>query len=114
MLAKLHRFHGSVSLRFVFKRGSVVRQPDVALKHIVNKKAKSYRVAVIVSKKVHKSAVKRNRIRRRIYSVVAEFDKKLDQPYDLVFFVYTDKILSLPPQELKRQITKLLSQAKII
>lgn len=113
MLTKKHRFHGSVSLRFVFKRGSVVRQPDLALKYILNKKSKDYRVAVIVSKKVHKSAVKRNRIRRRIYSAVSEYKSYLKEPYDLVFFVYQDKILLLPPQELKRQVAKLLKLANI-
>lgn len=113
MLSKLHRFHGSVSLRYVFKRGDVVRQPDIALKYTVNNRSKQYRVAVIVSKKVHKSAVKRNLIRRRIYSVVSEYQTYLNQPYDLVFFVYKDKILDLPHPELKRQIAKLLKQANI-
>ncbi len=113
MLSKKHRFHGSVSLRFVFKKGSAARQPDIALKYIVNKKSKSFRVAVIVSKKVHKSAVKRNRIRRRIYSAVSEFESYFNEPYDLVFFVYKDQILSLPHPELKRQISKLLKQANI-
>lgn len=111
MLAKLHRFHGSASLQFVLKRGKTARQPDIALRHTYNKKSKHARVAVIVSKKVHKSAVKRNRIRRRVYAV-ARMHVKFSQPIDYVFFVYKDTILILPQEELSRQVAKLVRVAE--
>ena len=114
MLTKTHRFHGSASLQFVLRRGKTFRQPDLALRCIHNKKSDQFRVAVIVSKKVHKSAVKRNRIRRRIFAGIQDYTQRINTPHDIVFLVYKDSLLSLPQEELKRQLTKLLTLAGVI
>ena len=65
MLGKLHRFHGYNALNLAHKQGQVVRGPAMSLKYMLNTRRQIYRVAVVVSKKVSKSAVTRNRIRRR-------------------------------------------------
>ena len=44
------------------------------------------RVAVVVSKKTAKTAVVRNRIRRRFYAALAHFLKDTDKGYLMVFY----------------------------
>lgn len=114
MLPKQHRFHGNKSLRFVMSRGRSVRTADMSLKSVHNKRAEQFRVAVVVSKKVSKSAVVRNRIRRRIYAAVADYRSQLDRPYDLVFFIYSNSVAELAYPELNQRVAKLLKQAEII
>jgi len=80
----------------------------------VNKNRNSYRLAVVVSKKVNKSAVARNRIRRRLYEAVRLIEEKISQPQDIAITVYHDRIAELPAPELNRLVTAQFKQANII
>lgn len=113
MITNAHRFHELGSLRFAYTKGKTVRSTDIGLRYIENTRRSTWRAAVVVSKKVHKSAVKRNKIRRRIYEVVRLAGIPETQTADLVFTVYTDAVLGMPPTELTAIIQKLLSQAGV-
>ena len=114
MIHATHRFHGRGSLRFVYQHGKTVRGPQLALKYVRNSRRRTYRVAVVVSRKVHKSAVVRNRIRRRIYEIVrAEFGQ-ITEPYDLVFTVFSDQLATVGQPELTAQIHARLQAARLI
>lgn len=112
MISTLHRFHGYGSLKYVYKNGKTVRGPILAVRYLYNSHRKRYRAAVVVSKKVHKSAVARNRIRRRIYEVLRLVDIK--EPYDLVVTVFHDQVAQLTPDELRTMIHSQLKQARIL
>ncbi len=71
------------------------------------------RVAVVVSKKVAKSAVSRNRIRRRIYEVVRRNFEDLPKKKDYIFVVFSDKVLSLSFKELERLLGELVEESKV-
>jgi ribonuclease P protein component len=114
MIAKEHRFHGLGSLRFVFSKGSAVREQYLMLKYSLHARRKSYRLSVVVSRKIHKSAVVRNRIRRRIYEQVRLRQAKITKPYDLVITAYSDQLAKLPAGDLERSVDSLLKKAKII
>lgn len=45
------------------------------------------RLGVVVSKKIDKRAVVRNRIRRLIYSIVEELHKDIKQGYDIIILI---------------------------
>jgi ribonuclease P protein component len=109
-----HRFHGYGSLRFVYRNGKTVRSPLASLKYVVNDRRKQYRLAVVVSKKVSKSAVTRNRIRRRLYEIVRRHEPHINAPYDLVVTVFSESLATLPPLEVERMVTAQLKQAKVI
>ncbi len=64
MISRKHRFHGYGSLKYVYKNGAAVRGPLFAIKFVENPKRDTYRLAVVISRKINKSAVARNRIRR--------------------------------------------------
>jgi len=114
MISSEHRFHGRTSLSFVYRRGYVVRDRSMVLRFALNPRRQSYRLAVIVSRKIHKSAVKRNRVRRRIYAIVQGYEDRITEPFDLILTVYSDQVIDLAPPELERSIVHLLTKAKIL
>lgn len=109
MIGRAHRFHGYGSLRYVYKNGKTVRGPLTTLKFTVNDRRDSYRLAVVVSKKVHKSAVVRNRIRRRVYEAFRRLAAE-DQGYDLVLTVFSERVATMAAGELDTVVREQLSQ----
>ncbi len=114
MVSREHRFHGLGSLRFVYGRGEVERGPMFLIKYARNSRRKTYRVAVVVSKKVSKSAVVRNRIRRRLYEIVRQQGEKIHEPLDIVITLHSDQVADMPADKLQAQLVKQLKNAKII
>ncbi len=114
MINQSHRFHGHGSLRYVYQQGKTVRGPLISTKYIENTRRTKYRLAVVVSKKVSKSAVTRNRIRRRLYEAVRTIEEPITSPYDMVMTVFHDKLADIPSDELRRMVRAQLRQAKII
>jgi ribonuclease P protein component len=104
MITSSHRFHGRSSLRFVYQRGQMTRSALLSLRSIRNPHQQSYRAAVVVSRKVSKSAVVRNRIRRRIYEIIRLSAVHFREPYDLVFTVYGEEIAHKSHASLKKLV----------
>jgi ribonuclease P protein component len=114
MLDRTHRFHGLGSLRFVYRQGEITRGQYGAIKYIRNPRRRTWRAAIVVSRKVHKSAVVRNRIRRRVYEVLRELAPQIQGPYDIVLIAYSDSIAAMPSAELRSTLAARLSDAGII
>jgi ribonuclease P protein component len=114
MISRVHRFHGYNSLNFVYKNGQTVRGPLFAIKYVQNPRRKEYRAAVVVSRKVHKSAVARNRIRRRLYAHLRELEGRINESYDIVITVFHGTLLDEQPKNLARQLKKQLEAAGIL
>lgn len=112
MLGRKNRFHGLGSLNYVYKTGKTVRGPMFSTKFAPNNKKQNFRFAVVVSKKVHKSAVKRNLIRRKIYGVARQF--KIVEPFDIVITIFSEKLLEQSAEQIKKDLEKQLKQAGII
>ena len=110
MLTRSHRFHGYNSLKSVYLRGKNIRAGSISLRYERRTPAKPYRVAVVVSRKVNKSAVVRNRIRRRIYEAVRHQADKVPAGYDLVFTVYEDNIAQLEPPKIFELVGSILEK----
>lgn len=113
MISRTHRFHGHGSLRYVYQHGQTIRGPLCALKYVKNDRRKSYRLAVVVSKKVHKSAVRRNRIRRRLYEAYRVLADGV-APYDMVVTVFHEQVADMPIEELRALVKAQLKQAAIL
>jgi ribonuclease P protein component len=110
MLTRSHRFHGYGSLRRAYSHGHTARGSLISLRFAPRVGGKSYRVAVVVSKKVHKSAVVRNRIRRRVYEQVRKYDD-IPKATDLIFTVFSEKVATIEPKELNTIVSELLKKA---
>jgi len=114
MIARSNRFHGYSSLSFVQRHGQTVRGPLLSLRYVLNDRRKSWRLAVVVSRKVSKSAVARNRIRRRIYEVVRLNEPNIVGPYDFVFVVFSPQLTDVESEKLATMIVELLRRAGVI
>ena len=71
------------------------------------------RMAVVVSKKVEKSAVGRNRIRRRIYEVLRINIDLIPKKRDYIFVVYDKKVAKIPFNELEKLVGDLVNESKV-
>lgn len=114
MISKSYRFHGLGSLRYVYRQGKTVRGSIISIKYVLDERRKSYRLAVVVSKKVSKSAVVRNRIRRRIIEVLRLEAENIKGPYDIVITVFDEKAATMPSSDLATSIKNLLTGAGVI
>lgn len=114
MVSKEHRFHGYNKLTTVYRKGQTSRSSLMSLKYYSNPRQTSYRLAVVVSRKVHKSAVVRNRIRRRIFELYRLHAPAFTAPYDMIVTVYSDQIADTPASDLRTMIDRQLQQAGIV
>lgn len=111
MIPFSYRFHGHNSLRYVYKNGQAFRNHFATLKITTNKQRKRSRIAVVVGKKVLKSAVGRNRIRRRIYEYIRQQIPRFADNFDIVLVVSSSEFVSMPGNDLIDQIEGLLTQS---
>jgi ribonuclease P protein component len=109
MLAKKYRFHSRGGVRYTYRHGKSIRQPKISLTYNRNSRNRQ-RFAVVVSKKVSKSAVIRNRIRRRVYEAIRAELPDLTTPNDHIFTIYVKEIKDIEFVELQSLIQNLLAQ----
>lgn len=113
MISYKNRFHGHGALRYVSKNGTSVRSQYVTIKYLKNPRRKESRLGVVVSKKVLKGAVGRNRIRRRVYEQLRLQLPSLQPGFDIVCFIASSQIRTLPTRELEEIITAAIQEAGI-
>ena len=114
MIHSTHRFHGRSSLRFVYQHGRQVRGELLSMRIVRNGRQNSWRAAVVVSRKVSKSAVVRNRIRRRIFELLRRNANRIAGPYDIVCTVYAESVATLSADDLQRIIVGQLEKAAVL
>lgn len=112
MLNKKYRFHSRGGVKYTYSHGKTIRTPKLSL--VYNDNSRGFqRFAVVVSKKVEKTAVGRNRIRRRVYEAIrAEFNNA-PKKRDCIFVVYSKDIAAMDFTELRSLINSLFSQSMI-
>lgn len=112
MLSKKYRFHSRGGVRYVYQKGKTVRTTKMSLVFVPNTKGFT-RVAVVVSKKVEKTAVGRNRIRRRVYEVIRKNFDLVPQKTDYVFVIFSRDVLTMPFNELEKALGELVEKSKV-
>ena len=121
MISRGYRFfQDRRALRYLFSRGrylSLARDLPVRVRVVANSR-NHWRLAVIVSKKVNKRAVVRNRIRRRLYHLAKQ--ELALEPLDIAIIVIKDDLAGLPADQLRTltrpvwdQIRQYQSQTKV-
>ena len=113
MLSKKYRFHSRGGVRYTYQNGKTIRGSKISLVFANNSRNKQ-RYAVVVSKKVLKSAVGRNRIRRRVYEVIRMELPKIEKPVDCIFIIYSKEILDMDFKVIQKTIRDLLKEASIL
>lgn len=114
MLNQHYRFHSRGGVRYTYQHGKTIRSAKISLVHAENSRGRE-RYAVVVSKKVAKSAVIRNRIRRRVYEAIrlVKKEQNLKLKKDNIFIVFAKDIETMPFSDLKALISSLLKQSMI-
>lgn len=113
MLSSKNRFHGPNSLRFVYRNGKTTHSTICKLKYSPNPRQKDSRFAIVVSKKVHKSAVGRNRIRRRFYEAIRAQIPKIRPGMDAVLIIISGEALAMPYQDIELLVEQLFREADL-
>lgn len=113
MLSQHLRFHGYNSLRYLYRNGEAIRSQLFTMKFIHNPRRQHSRVAVVVSKKVLKKAVGRNRIRRRVYEILRHELPLIKGSYDIVCIVSSPEVREMEFEALRGQIKEMLSDANL-
>ena len=112
MLNKKYRFHSRGGVRYVYQNGKTVRKPKMSLVFMDNERGFT-RIAVVVSKKVEKSAVGRNKIRRRIYEILRLNLDDIPKKRDYIFTVFSKDLMKMPFNEIEKLLGELVSEANI-
>jgi ribonuclease P protein component len=83
----------------------------MSLKYADRDPKRPYRVAVVVSRKVSKSAVVRNRIRRRIYEQVRLQADRIPPGRDLIITVFSEQAATTEAAKIAAMVADLLQKA---
>lgn len=113
MINSVFRFHGHNSLRYVYSKGKAQRSQLFTVKYVENSRRAHPRFSIVVSKKVIKSAVGRNRIRRRLYEYVRLNTERLNGIYDIVIICTSSEIRTMPWNELCETLDGLFEKAQL-
>lgn len=112
MLQRKYRFHSRGGVRYTYREGKTLRTPKMSL--VFTKNERHYtRFAVVVSKKVEKTAVGRNRIRRRVYEVLRKNIDLIPKNVDYVWVVFNKEVGVMPFNELEKMMGELVEQSKV-
>ncbi len=111
MLNKKFRFHSRGGVKYVYKKGKTIRRPMMSLVFCDNTKGFT-RVAVVVSKKVEKTAVGRNLIRRRVYEAIRVNWEYMPLKRDYIFVIYDKKVGKMKFAELEKMLGELVAESK--
>ena len=112
MLSKKYRFHSRGGVKYVYQKGKTVRKAQMSLVFCDNVKGFT-RIAVVVSKKTAKTAVLRNRIRRRVYEALRENFEYIPKKRDYIFVIYSKEIATLPYNQLVKRLGELVAESKV-
>ncbi len=111
MLPKEYRLKRKKDFEKVLRKGKLLAKNFLTLKTVKNN-LKTIRIGVVVSRKVSKKAVLRNKTKRRLREAARANIKKIKPGYDLIFF--TKKGIEKESfSEIKKEVEKLIAQAKL-
>ena len=111
MISATKRFHGHGSLNYLFRNGKAARNSQVLIRFVENKRREDSRVAVIVGKKVIKSAVARNRIRRRVFEIIRRNWDMIPKQTDFTVTILSAEIAIAPASQVEATVLGALQKA---
>jgi ribonuclease P protein component len=112
MLKKELRIRKQKDFENVFDKGFYSADRFLTLKVIENKMSYS-RFGFVVSKKVSKKAVDRNRVKRLMSEIIRLMDKKIKSGFDAVFILKSE-IVNKNLEEIKESVEKLLKRSGLL
>lgn len=111
VLAKINRLKKKRDFYLVFKKGKTQKGKFLILKYIKNN-LKESRFAFIISQKISKKTVVRNKIKRRLSEIVREKLKEFREKIDGIFIALSG-IENQNFQVLKNDVEEIFKKLKI-
>jgi len=108
MLAQKHRLVKKTDFQRIYRQGRKVTSPLLMMKFLSNQEEFS-RFGIVVSSKVAKQAVIRNKIKRRIGEVIRNNQAKIPPGYDFVV-ISSPRAKQCKNQDIVDNLRKLFSQ----
>lgn len=112
MLPKENRLKREKEFEAVFKGGRTLKGKSVFLRYLINGTDKT-RIGFVVSKKISKLAVTRNKIKRRMRDIVRLKKDKIKEGLSIVI-VSLPSIAKLTYKEIKEDLENLLNKEELI
>ena len=113
MLPRKYRLTQNYDFEKVKNEGEFYQSKYFALLVVNRKDDQCSKIGFVVSKKVSKLAVKRNKVKRMLRNIVSGNLANIVAGYDLVF-LGKKIILSSDKKDIQKQVTKTLSSANLI
>jgi len=113
MLPRKHRFPLRTELTRVQEEGELFQGRLFSLLVAKGEKAKPSRFAFIISTKIHKRAVRRNRARRLLIEAIRSLLPKINPGFDCVFLA-KKAIVGKELPEIKKETERLFQKAGLI
>jgi len=86
MLKKSFRLKKAKDFQKIFKEGKLIKDDFLLLRFVANNRKES-RIGIMVSQKVSKKAVLRNKIKRRIRAIIFNNLLKIKKGFDILIIV---------------------------
>lgn len=113
MLAKKHRLTGRSVLEEVKKEGSLYQADSFGILVRKGVEIRPSRFAFIVSTKISKTAVDRNKVKRRLREAVKQNIEKIVKGYDVVFLA-KKMTLERSIKEIAGEVEKVFKESGLI
>ena len=107
MLKRENRLRGRKNLALMRKEGELFQNPLFGV--VILEGKEENRFGIVISKKISKLAVERNKIRRRIYEAVAKELKEMRKGIWVLFLVKRE-IMERESEEIVREVKKVLKR----
>lgn len=113
MVSKEYRLSGNKNFEKVFQEGQLVQAETFGLAYLNRGDNEVTRFGFIVSTKVSKIAVNRNRVKRALSEAVRFLTSKLEKGYNVVFLA-KGQSMKVPTDELMREVGITLKKAGLL
>jgi len=107
MISSSNRFHGRRAVSRV--RGKPAHSPRLSAR-VAKNSNQSYRLAIVVSKKIDNRAVVRNRIRRRLFEAFRTQEKLHNLPLDVVVYVKSVDLATVAADQVEDEVASLTAK----
>lgn len=111
MIARQYRIKKTTDFTKTYKFGKSHNQKDFYIKSLHSSAAVS-RFAVVIPKKVEKSAVKRNKARRRVYEIIRA-NLEQTQPGYTIIITLKSNLSDITHSQLRSSLTVALKNLKV-
>jgi len=113
MLPRANRLKGNESYAHIKRRGLFYKNPDIKMGVVNRKDNDPSKFGIIVSKRISKRAVLRNRIKRMLREIIRGNLKKIKSGSDILVIANSD-LSGLGSRYLERQFMSLAKKANIL